>query len=85
MVVPFPRELLHSLRPQRRPLESDPELHARYQQWSENRSGFQKRVAAGDVDAVRSGWQKDYFQGRDPGTETFAEYQTKLKLPPFET
>ena len=37
------------------------------------------------VAAVRSGWQKDYFQGRDPGTETFAEHQTKLKLPLFET
>ena len=84
MVVPFPRDLLHSLHPLRQPLEREPELHDRYQTWSQQRDEFQRRVAAGDPAATRAGWQKDYFQGRDPGTEKFAEHQTKLKLPPFQ-
>lgn len=84
MVVPYPRELLSSLRPVRRALANEPELHERYEMWSRERTGFQERVASGDESASRRGWQKDYFQGRDPGTDKFSEHQTKLGLPEFE-
>ena len=83
MVVPFPRGFLDALDPVRRSLESDPETQAKYLKWSHDRSQFQEKVADGDETAVKRGWQKDYFQGRDPGAEKFDGHQTKLGLDPF--
>ena len=48
-------------------------------------TGYQERVVQGDQEAIRRGWQKDYFQGKDPGdSESFAEHQTKLRVREFE-
>ena len=84
MVVPYPRNLLSELSPKRMPLAKNEELCREYENWSKERSGFQARVAEGDQEAKKRGWQKDYFQGRDPGKERFEEHQTKLAVAPFE-
>ncbi len=84
MVVPYPRGLVESFEPERRPLESDAEISQEYQRWSTDRNAYQSRVADGDQEAIRRGWQKDYFQGRDPGKERVAEHQTKLAVREFE-
>ena len=84
MIVPYPRGMLESFLPQRRPLASNSELSAAYQRWSNERNMFHLRVAERDEQAIRVGWQKDYFQGRDPGSDRFSEHQTKLPLRPFE-
>ena len=78
-VLPYPRGMLESCRPERIPLSKNDELHEAYQLWSRARSGFQERVANGDFEATKRGWQKDYFQGRDPGSDRFQEHQTKLR------
>ena len=83
MMVPYPRQLLNQLIPQLRPLSDNLELRADYQRWSHDRDEFHRRVAAGDIEAVRQGWQKDYFQGHDPGRERFEEHQTRLRIRPF--
>ncbi len=84
MIVPTPRGFLESLTPQHMPLSANAKLHQRYQQWSLERTAFQNRVADGDEAAARRGWQKDYFQGRDPGEQRFDDHQTKLGLRQFE-
>ena len=84
MLVPYPRNLLDSLSPKLRPLADDEELQLAYEQWSNDRNAFHQLVASGDPDAVRRGWQKDYFQGRDPGNDRFDGHQTRLVVRPFE-
>ena len=83
MIVPFPRGLLESLVPSKLPLDSDAEVSAGYRRWSAERDAYHEQVASGDRSAIERGWQKDYFQGRDPGTDRFAQHQTKLGLRPF--
>jgi hypothetical protein len=83
MIVPMQRGFLESLSPKRLPLSANAELNQRYQQWSQQRDEFHERVASGDVEATRRGWQKDYFQGRDPGQRPFHQHQTKLGLKEF--
>ncbi len=85
MVVPYRRDTTAGLVPLRRPLAENAELKEQYERWSRERDEFQKRVAEGDTEAIRRGWQKDYFQGRDPGREKFEQHQTKLSLPPFQS
>ncbi|MBA9068660.1 hypothetical protein FHR71_002410 [Methylobacterium sp. RAS18] len=59
-----------------------PALKAACEEWRSRRSAFQVRVAAGEPDAVRAGWQRDYIAGRDPADRdgpTF--HRTKRSLP----
>lgn len=83
MVVPYPRGFVESFAAERLQLEANPEISAEYQRWSTDRSVYQSRVADGDQQAIRQGWQKDYFQGRDPGKERVVEHQTKLDVQEF--
>ncbi len=83
MVVPYPRQYVDSFKAVRKPLTEDEGLRQAYLNWSRERDAFQKRVADKDPDAIRRGWQKDYFQGRDPGGDTVSGHQTKLSVCPF--
>ena len=83
MVVPFPRGLIDSLSPHKQSLDSAPEVAQAYRRWSADRDEFHRLIASGDVQAIGRGWQKDYFQGRDPGRERFDTHQTKLIVRPF--
>jgi hypothetical protein len=40
-------------------------------------------MRAGDVTAVRRGWQKAYFQGTENGEKRFPQHQTTLALREF--
>jgi hypothetical protein len=83
MIVPVPRSIITDLQPVRCPLACNPGLKADYDRWSFDRDDFHRRKAEGDVEALSRGWQKDYFQGRDPGRERFQEHQTRLAVRPF--
>ena len=84
MVVPIPRGLIDSLQPRKQPLDSNTEVAQAYRRWSADRDEFHRLVAAGDPNALERGWQKDYFQGRDPGSQRVEQHQTKLPVRPFE-
>lgn len=83
MIVPYPRHYLEGFAAVRKPLSEDESLLMAYQNWSRERDEFQKRIAENEPIAIRRGWQKDYFQGRDPGGERFADHQTKISVCPF--
>jgi len=85
MVVPFPRHLIDSLNPVVRPLSDNPELQTEYLRWSQDRNEFHRLKAEGDPDAIGRGWQKDYFQGHDPGNPRFEQHQTRLTVRPFQS
>ena len=84
MLVPYPRELLNSLIPVIQPLSDNAKLESEYKQWSHDRDEFHRLLAERDAVAIRQGWQKDYFQGRDPGKERFDGHQTRLAIRPFK-
>jgi hypothetical protein len=83
MLVPVPRGLAESLVPRREPLAANPELKAQYEKWEGGRKGFLTDLSERDPDAVKQGWQKDYFQGRTPDGKDFGAHQTKLNLRGF--
>lgn len=85
MIVPMPRNLIESLDAVIVPITEDSKVHDAFVAWSQDRNRFHDRIAAGEEEAVRMGWQKDYFQGKDPGIESFPEHQTKLLVKPFRT
>ncbi len=83
MLVPVPRGLVEQLVPTRRPIEADPELLAQYKAWEAGRKGFLQDLQANDPDAIKRGWQKDYFQGKAPDGGEFPHHQTRLSVKEF--
>ncbi|MCY2985433.1 MAG: DUF6065 family protein [Planctomycetota bacterium] len=83
MLVPIPRTLAENLEPRFESLENNQPLSEEYNCWQLGRGEFLKDLEARKPDAVQSGWQKDYFQGRNTSGEKFQEHQTKLALRPF--
>jgi len=83
MIIPVTRGLAEELEPIQTPITADPELMAAYRKWMEGRNEFLYGLANRAPDAVERGWQKDYFQGRTPRGETFAEHQTRIRLKDF--
>lgn len=84
MIVPIPRYLLSELHPKKLPLADSSKEHDGFYRWSHDRDEFHRKIETGDRETIKQGWQRDYFQGRDPGTEAYPEHQTKLKVCPFE-
>ena len=84
MLVPIPRGLAEGLVPRRAPMTANPELKAQYEKWEGSRKGFLSDLTEQDPDAVKAGWQKDYFQGKTPDGKDFGAHQTKLNLREFE-
>ena len=84
MLVPVPRGLIEELVPKRMPIEANPELHEEYKTWEASRRGFLTNLRANDPEAIKRGWQKDYFQGKTQGGKDFHEHQTKLNVREFE-
>ena len=64
-------------------LDTNPELKAKYQRWEASRRGFLQGLRSHDPDAVKQGWQKDYFQGKTAEGGTFDGHQTRLGLKEF--
>lgn len=85
MLVPIPRGLTESLTPMLTPLEQNAGLRADYLAWEASRKGFLTDLKANEPEAIRRGWQKDYFQGRTPAGDTIRQHQTRLVVKPFGT
>jgi hypothetical protein len=84
MLVPIPRALGEDLFPRREPLFANPELKAQYDKWEVSRKGFLTDLSDQHPDAVKAGWQKDYFQGKTPDGKPFETHKTKVNLREFE-
>lgn len=84
MIVPVPRGLVDSLVPQRMPIKENAELNEQYLAWEASRNGFLQGLTARDPEAIKRGWQKDYFQGKTPDGKDFTGHQTRLNVREFE-
>jgi hypothetical protein len=83
MLVPIPRGLTEGLLPKLTLLDHNPALKAEYTAWEAGRRGFLTDLKANEPEAVKRGWQKDYFQGKTSEGSTFDRHQTKLTVRPF--
>jgi hypothetical protein len=83
MLVPVPRGLAEGLAPRRETLAANAALQAQYLAWEKSRSGFLTDLGERDPDAVKQGWQKDYFQGKSPDGKPIETHQTRLNLREF--
>ncbi|SOR27546.1 protein of unknown function [Methylorubrum extorquens] len=81
-IAPVPHETFDGIRPRIRSFDDYPALKVAYEEWRSRRTTFQARIAAGEPDAGRAGWQRDHIAGRDPVDRdgpTF--HRTKRSLP----
>ena len=83
MLVPIPRGLTESLMATIEVLSEHPDLQERYDAWDKSRRGFLDGLKALDPEVVKRGWQKDYFQGKQPEGGTFRQHQTRLAVRDF--
>lgn len=83
MLVPERRGALEKFEPVILALDDNPELAAEYRAWHKNRGKFITDLNAFEEEAVKAGWQRDYFLGRGPGGEKIPQHQTKLELRAF--
>ena len=84
MLVPVRRGELEAFAPRRFALDEDPEMAAAYRAWREGREGFLRDLSAGEEEAVKAGWQRDYFLGGGRGEGEVQGHQTKMVLGGFE-
>jgi hypothetical protein len=83
MIVPQRRYELESFRPEVRALETDPAVQQGFDGFHEGRVAFQSKLQRADPEAVKQGWQRNYFAGVGAHDQHAPEHQTKLQLLPF--
>ncbi|APR87267.1 hypothetical protein A7982_12616 [Minicystis rosea] len=83
MLVPVRRGELERFTPRLRMLDDDAEIAAAYRAWREGRERFLYDLAEGEAEAVKAGWQRDYFLGRGPDDREAPAHQTKMTLKAF--
>jgi hypothetical protein len=83
MIVPIPRGLAESLEPQRAALARNKRLRSQHLAWKRERGQFLNDLIRGRPEAIRRGWQRDYFLGVAPDGRRFEQHQTRLHLKEF--
>jgi hypothetical protein len=84
MVMPVPHASIDEVQPIIKRIEDEPELHQDYRAWGDSRNKFLTDLRTPDSEAVKQGWQRDYFKGQTPmgqmGPETHIN-RRRLKVP----
>lgn len=80
---PIERGMIEAIEPRFLPIESEPELKAQFETWSQSRNAFHQAVS--DLPALPSQkWQKLYYRGVDAyGRPGPADHQSKLRVQEF--
>ena len=60
---------LDDLEPEIHPIEANAEIAAAFENYASQRKEFNAKLAAGDPETLRTGWQKWYMRGREPSGE----------------
>ncbi|HYE53153.1 MAG TPA: DUF6065 family protein [Azospirillaceae bacterium] len=80
-LIPVDAGLLRGVEVEIRDIADDPQLQADMADWGGRRQELLERMAARDPDALRSPWQRFYFDGRFDGREEASGHVTRLRLP----
>lgn len=82
---PVQRALLDDIRPAMAPIDAEPGLLERFQDWSRGRDAFVLRMASEPPPAPADKWQKHYYRGVDTSErEQIGDHRTRLRLKPFD-
>lgn len=82
---PVQRALLDDIKPAMAPIDAEPGLLDRFQEWSRGRDAFVLRMANEPPPAPADKWQKHYYRGVDMSEqEQIGDHQTRLRLKPFD-
>ena len=82
---PVQRALLDDIKPAMAPIDAEPGLLDRFQEWSRGRDAFVLRMASEPPPAPADKWQKHYYRGVDMSEkEGIADHRTRLRLKPFD-
>ena len=84
MISPVQRGDLERFVPEIVPLSDDPDLTAKYREWSASRDSFNAGLRVQGSDARKSGWQKDYTRGQTVRGDAAPNHQTAVELKEFE-
>lgn len=80
MLTPFPLDLLESLRPEIRPIASDPGLLERWEAAKRERNETIRRAMEG----AKQGFELNYMHGNQLDGDKWANHRTNLKLQDFD-
>jgi hypothetical protein len=64
--MPIPHEAIDECEPIIKSINDDAELKRQYEAWGQSRTNFLNKLGEKDAEAVKHGWQRDYFRGRTP-------------------
>jgi hypothetical protein len=82
---PVQRALLDDIKPAMAPIDAEPGLLDRFQEWSRGRDAFVLRMANEPPPAPADKWQKHYYRGVDMSEkEQIGDHRTRLRLKPFD-
>ncbi|MBV6657486.1 MAG: hypothetical protein KI785_06925 [Devosiaceae bacterium] len=80
-VTPTPHHSLEAISPSVVPLDMNQPLRADYERWAQARESFNARLDAGDPEAIKQGWQRNYMHGRTlDGERVPIQHATKRKM-----
>lgn len=81
---PIERRAIEDTMPRFHPIDEAPDLKAMFEQWSESRDAFHKRMREAPPRDPSDKWQKLYYRGVCPaGHAGVADHQTKIRLREF--
>ncbi len=82
---PMPRNMVEDFTPRTASIDDEPELKQRFQEWSQGRRDFQKRIAAEPPKAPADRWQKHYYRGVATNGDVLTDdHRTKVRVKPFD-
>jgi len=79
-IVPIEHKKLEEIQPIRKRLSTNPDLEKDFHAWSTSRGEFNKKLNAGDADAKKAGWQRNYMRGEGIDGSSAEGHQTKRRL-----
>lgn len=80
LVYPQERGYLESVSIRAIPITQAPSENAAYESWRDSRGVFVEKIRASDAEALKTSWQKDYFQGKNQQGHLSSTHQSNLKL-----
>lgn len=84
-IMPVQRHMMESVEPEMRLMKDNAELFESHETWSKSRQQFNDDLGNPDSDAVKTKWQKNYYQGKlltgEDGTD---DHKIKLRIQKFK-
>lgn len=81
---PVERNRIEAVTPRCLPIEREPGLKNRFEDWSASRDAFQRQVTDNPPVRPSESWQKFYYRGIDAsGCPGASDHRTKLRIAPF--